>query len=168
VWQGHLPSPDITIAIVLIMAGGIGVNGAVFSVVYAVSLKPLPYSQAQQLLFISGTSGSGERIPVSFPDFKDWRAQQHSFADLTAYNVQDFSLLLNGESQYFAGAFVSANYFRTLGLSLKIGRTFLETEDESDTSRVVIISERLWREQFDSDPRAVGRTRCSVSWPSWE
>jgi predicted permease len=150
--------PGLTTAIVLIMAAGIGVNAAVFNVVYAVLLKPLPYPQAQQLLFISGTSGSGERIPVSFPDFKDWRAQQHSFEDLAAYNVQDFSLLLNGESQYFAGAFVSANYFRTLGLLPKVGRTFLDIEDQSGSSRVVMISERLWREQFGSDPGVVGRT----------
>ena len=57
--------------------------------------------------------------------------------------MQDFSLLLNGESQYFAGAFVSANYFRTLGLLPKTGRTFLDPEDQSGSSRVVMISERL-------------------------
>src|SRR5258707_13265338 len=87
----------LTIAIVLITAAGIAVNAAVFSVVYAVLLKPLPYPEAQQLLFISGTSGTGERMPVSLPDFRDWRTQQHTFEDLAAYNVEDFSLLLNGD-----------------------------------------------------------------------
>src|SRR5260370_29308490 len=150
--------PGLTIAIVLITAAGIAVNAAVFSVVYAVLLKPLPYPEAQQLLFISGTSGTGERMPVSLPDFRDCRTQQHIFEDLAAYNVEDFSLLLNGETQHYPGAFVSANYCRTLGLFRKIGRWFLENEDQSGSSRVVIISEHLWREQFGSDPGVLGRT----------
>ncbi len=150
--------PGLTTAIVLIMAAGIGVNAAVFSVVYDVLLKPLPYPEARQLLFISGTSGTGERMPVSLPDFRDWRTQQHIFEDLAAYHVKDFSLLLNGETQHYPGAFVSANYFRTLGLLPKIGRWFLENEDQSGSSRVVIISEHLWREQFGSDPGVLGRT----------
>ena len=62
--------PGIAVAIVLVMAAGIGVNAAVFSVVYAVLLKPLPYPDQQQLVFISGTSGTGERIPISFPESK--------------------------------------------------------------------------------------------------
>ena len=73
--------PGTAVAIVLVMAVGIGVNAAVLSVVYAVLLKPLPYPDPQQLVFISGTSGTGERIPVSFPDFRDWRSQQSTFAD---------------------------------------------------------------------------------------
>jgi len=128
--------PGLTIAIVLITAAGIAVNAAVFSVVYAVLLKPLPYPEAQQLLFISGTSGTGERMPVSLPDFRDWRTQQHTFEDLAAYNVEDFSLLLNGETQHYAGAFVSARYFRTLGLLPKIGRWFLDNEDQSGSSLI--------------------------------
>jgi MacB-like periplasmic core domain len=150
--------PGIAVAIVLVMAAGIGVNAAVFSVVYAVLLKPLPYPDPQQLVFISGTSGTGERIPISFPDFRDWSAQQSTFADIAAYNVQDFNLFVNGETQHYAGAFVSANYFRTLGLAPKLGRAFLDSEDQSGSARVVILSARLWREQFGSDPQVLGRT----------
>ena len=68
--------PGIAVAIVLVMAAGIGVNAAVFSVVYAVLLKALPYPDPQQLVFIPGTSGTGERIPISFPDFRDWRTHK--------------------------------------------------------------------------------------------
>jgi predicted permease len=150
--------PGIAVAIVLVMAAGIGVNAAVFSVVYAVLLKPLPYPDPQRLVFISGTSGTGERIPISFSDFRDWRTQQTTFADIAAYNVQDFNLFVNGETQHYAGAFVSANYFRTLGLAPKLGRAFLDSEDQSGSTRVVILSGRLWREQFGSDPNVLGRT----------
>jgi putative ABC transport system permease protein len=150
--------PGIAVAIVLVMAAGIGVNAAVFSVVYAVLLKPLPYPDPQQLVFISGTSGTGERIPISLPDFCNWRTQQSTFADIAAYNVQDFNLFVNGETQHYAGAFVSANYFRTLGLAPKLGRAFLDSEDQSGSARVVILSARLWREQFGSDPKVLGRT----------
>jgi putative ABC transport system permease protein len=150
--------PGLTIAIVSVMAAGIAVNSAVFSVVYAVLLKPLPYPEAERLLFISGTSGTGERMPISLPDFRDWRTQQHTFEDLAAYHVEDWSLLLNEETEHYAGAFVSANYFRTLGLLPKLGRSFLDNEDQSGSRRVVIISEHLWREQFDSDPEVLGRT----------
>jgi putative ABC transport system permease protein len=150
--------PGIAVAIVLVMAAGIGVNAAVFSVVYAVLLKPLPYPDPQQLVFISGTSGTGERIPISLPDFGDWRTQQSTFANIAAYNLQDFNLLVNGETQRYAGAFVSANYFRTLGLPPTLGRAFLDSEDQSGSARVVILSARLWREQFGSDPQVLGRT----------
>jgi putative ABC transport system permease protein len=150
--------PGIAVAIVLVMAAGIGVNAAVFSVVYAVLLKPLPYPDPQQLVFISGTSGTGERIPISFPDFCDWRSQQSTFTDIAAYNVQDFNLFFNGETQHYGGAFVSANYFRTLGLAPKLGRAFFDSEDQSGSARVVILSARLWREQFASDPQILGRT----------
>jgi putative ABC transport system permease protein len=150
--------PGLAATIILIMAAGIGLNAAIFSVVYAVLLKPLPYSDPDRLVFISGTSGIGEKIPISSPDFRDWRAQQHSFEAIAAYNVQDFNLLINGETQHFAGAFITANYFQTLGLVPKIGRTFLENEDKSGSDRVVLLSERLWREQFDSDPGVPGRS----------
>jgi hypothetical protein len=122
--------PVLAATILLIMAVGTGVNAAIFSVVYAVLLKPLPYSQPDRLVFISATSGTGEKIPISYPDFRDWRSQQHSFEAIAAYNVQDFNLDINGETQHFAGAFITANYFQTLGLVPKIGRTFLEDEDK--------------------------------------
>jgi predicted permease len=150
--------PGIAVAIVLVMAAGIGVNAAVFSVAYAVLLKPLSYPDPQQLVFISGTSGTGERMPISFPDFCDWRSQQSTFTDIAAYNVQDFNLFVNGETQHYGGAFVSANYFRTLGLAPKLGRAFFDSEDQSGSARVVILSARLWREQFASDPQILGRT----------
>lgn len=150
--------PMLAATILLIMAAGIGVNAAIFSVVYAVLLKPLPYPDSDRLVFITATSGTGEKIPISYPDFRDWRAQQHSFDAIAAYNVQDFNLVINGEAQHFAGAFISANYFQTLGLVPKIGRTFLENEDKSCSDRVVILSDRLWREQFGSDPGVVGRS----------
>jgi putative ABC transport system permease protein len=150
--------PGLTVAIILIMAAGIGINAAVFSVVYTVLLKPLPYPDPQQLVFISGTSGTGENIPVSLPNFRDWQAQQHSFENIAAYHVEDWSLLVNGETQHCAGAFVSAGYFQTLGLVPRIGRGFLDSEDLSGSDRVVVISERLWRDQFASDPDILGRT----------
>ena len=150
--------PVLAATILLIMAVGTGVNAAIFSVVYAVLLKPLPYAQPDRLVFITATSGTGEKIPISYPDFRDWRAQQHSFEAIAAYNVQDFNLVINGETQHFAGAFITANYFQTLGLVPKIGRTFLEDEDKSGSARVVILSERLWREQFGSDPGVLGQS----------
>jgi putative ABC transport system permease protein len=152
--------PGIAVAIVLVMAAGIGVNAGVFSVVYAVLLKPLPYPDPQQLVFISGTSGTGEGIPISLPDFRDWRAQQGTFEDIAAYNLQDFNLLVNGETRRYAGAFVSANYFRTLGLAPTLGRAFLDSEDQSGSARVIMLSARLWREQFGSDrPTSILTTR---------
>ena len=150
--------PVLAATILLIMAVGTGVNAAIFSVVYAVLIKPLPYSQPNRLVFITATSGTGEKIPISYPDFRDWRAEQHSFEAIAAYNVQDFNLVINGETQHFAGAFITANYFQTLGLVPKIGRTFLENEDKSGSTQVVILSERLWREQFGSDPGVLGRS----------
>jgi putative ABC transport system permease protein len=150
--------PGLAATIILIMAAGVGLNAAIFSVVYAVLLKPLPYPDPDRLAFISGTIGTGEKIPISYPDFRDWRTQQHTFESIAAYNVQDFNLLINGETQHFAGAFITANYFQTLGLVPKIGRTFLDNEDKSGSDRVVMLSERLWREQFDSDPGVLGRS----------
>ena len=157
-WRQLTKRSGLTVAIILIMAVGIGVNAAVFSVVYAVLLKQLPYPEPQQLVFISGTSGTCESIPVSLPNFRDWQAQQRSFEHIAAYHVEDWSLFVNGDTQHCAGAFVSASYFQTLGLVPRIGRVFLDSEDLSGSDRVVIISERLWRDQFAADPDVLGRT----------
>src|SRR3982751_4150719 len=127
-------SPGFTFVAILTLALGIGANTAIFSVVNAVLLKPLPYPEPQQLVGLGSadtrevrTSGSPDSI--SFPDFNDWRAQNRTFASMAVYRDKTFALAGLGEAQSVRGERVSGEFFDVLGVKPTLGRTF-KREDE--------------------------------------
>ncbi|MDT7688145.1 MAG: hypothetical protein QOE46_904 [Acidobacteriota bacterium] len=146
-----LRSPGFTAVAVVSLALGIGVNTAIFSLVNAVLVRPLPVVAAQgRLVWL--------RAPNSYPDYLDYREQTRSFDEMAAITgTREFSLTRQGgEPELLKGEFVTANYFDVLGVSTRLGRAFLE-EEQRDPSAVVVIGDRLWRTRFDSDPSIVGR-----------
>src|ERR1700733_9658051 len=156
-------SPGFTVVSVLTLALGIGANAAIFSVVYSALLRPLPYYQPDRLV----TLGEG-RIQTrdndqasrnsSHPDFVDWQKSVKSFASLTAYNFDNFTLAGNGEPKAVFAVQATPNFFATLGVKPALGRAFVDGEDGSDGPHVVMLTYGFWRSDFGGDPQVIGRS----------
>jgi len=151
--------PAFTCVVVLTLALGIGVNTAIFSVVNAVLLRPLPFPHSDQLVTVTMANPrlGGDNMPLSVADFLDWRAQNQVFQDLAAYTDNWFSLTGDGEPQRLKGVWVTAGFFSTLGAAPLFGRTFSAGEDAADREPLVILSQRTWQQSFGSDPQIVGK-----------
>src|SRR2546422_954621 len=155
-----IKSPGFTAVAVLALTLGIGANTAIFSVVNAVLLRPLPYSdpgRVMQLWEASVKKGRGE-IPASYPNFADWRDQNHVFEQVVAYSDWTFNLTGSGEPERIRSAIVSPAFFSVFGIKPIRGRVFLSGEDERGKDLVAVISESLWQRRFGSDPSIVGRS----------
>ena len=153
-------NPAFTAIAVLTMALGIGANSAIFSVINAVLLRPLPYRNPGQLLAIyemPNVRNKSSQMPVAYPDFLDWRAQSRTLEGISAYKWNPFTLTGTSEPVHVEGYIVSANLFSALGVNPALGRTFLAEEDQIG-HHTAILSHRLWRECFDSDPKVVGQS----------
>jgi putative ABC transport system permease protein len=149
-------SPGFTVTVILTLGVGIGINVAIYSVIHAVLLSELPYPEADRLVAISEAWASNIS-PISYPDYLDWRAAQHSFDEIAVSRRDDFNLTGDGEPERFSGLFVTASYFRVLKVPPKLGRTFLDEEDSVAGANPVVLSEHLWRSRFAADPAIVGR-----------
>ncbi|HYL68755.1 MAG TPA: ABC transporter permease [Candidatus Limnocylindria bacterium] len=153
-------NPGFTAVAILTLALGIGANTAIFSVVDAVLLRPLPYPEAQNLFVVYQTN-TGLGVPkngVSYPNFLDWARQSKSFEELTAVRTASFALTGQGAPTYIEAAPVTGNYFDLFRVKPLLGRTLQLSDDAANAPPVVVISERLWRSRFASDPSVVGRT----------
>ena len=151
-------NPGFTCIAVLALALGIGANTAIFSVVDAILLKPLPYKNPDQLVVIweNATHLGFPKNTPSPANFLDWRQQSSVFAGMAAFAERSFNLTGVGEPERLDGRRVSANLFDLLGVKALIGRTFVPDEDKPGT-KVAIINESLWKRRFGSDPAVIGR-----------
>jgi putative ABC transport system permease protein len=151
-----------TIVAVLTLALGIGANTAIFSVVNAVLLRPLPFHAPNQLVSVVSTRLRGNVADnASYPDFADWRTQNHVFSQMAAYDTDNFTLTGQGEAMHIQGAVVSSDLFSLLGVKPALGRAFLPDEDKLPAANgafAIILSHHLWRERFGADPAVIGRT----------
>ena len=139
---------------------GIGATTTIFSVLHAVVLRPFPFERQDELVMIWEQDESARLLEVSFPNYRDWRRQAQSFADMAAIGSVNwsFTTTINGEPESVSYAAVSTSFFETLGVRPLLGRTFLSDEDEPDAERVLVISHGLWQRNFGLDPHAVGRS----------
>ena len=158
-----LRSPGFAAVAVLTLALGIGANTALFSVVDALLLRPLPFPEPDRLVMVwPGRPADGwEHQPASFPNFTDWRARSTSFAHLAAYYAyasSTFNVTAGGEPERVQGAYVSSDFFPALGVEPLAGRWFLSQEEKPGGSeRVAVIAHALWASRFGADPGAVGK-----------
>ncbi len=147
-----------TVAAVLTLALGIGVNAAVFSVVSAVLLHPLPYSDPDRLVWITEFWPRLNNTVVPSPDFLNWTAQNQVFESVAAYGgFGELNLSGSGEPERIDGIGVTWNFFPMLGVRPALGRGFLPEEDRPGGPPVVLLSHSLWRRRFHSDPNLVGK-----------
>ena len=149
--------PGFTAAAVLTLALGIGACTAIFSVVHAVVLRPLPYAQAERLVMMWEADKNGEQSNVGYPTFTDWRAQNHSFESLSAMAYWNPTLSGAGDPQALSGASVTADFFRVLGVKPMLGRDFTAEDDRPNAARVAIISYELWEKSYSRDSSIIER-----------
>ncbi len=152
-------SPGFTIVAVLTLALGIGANTAIFSVIYAVLLRPLPYPEADRLMIVTESDSNQPQISVSYPDYVDWKRDNTSFSELAISRRESFGLSgLQGRApEQVSGAIVTANFFKVIGLEPQLGRVFTEEEDTVGGGFLAVISDRLWQRVFARDPNVLGR-----------
>ena len=150
-------NPAFSVVAVLTLAVGIAANTAVFSVVNAVLLRALPYEQPNQLVMVweDNLKMGLDQFPASYPNFVDYRDQSQSFQSFAAFDRADFILTGMDEPQRIAGSEVSENFFTVLGIAPLIGHNFSPEEFKAGNS--VIVSNDLWRRQFNANPSIVGQ-----------
>jgi macrolide transport system ATP-binding/permease protein len=140
------------------LALGIGINTAMFSVVNAMLLRPLPVARPSQLVRVYTTSDLPEST-FSYLDYRDLRRQTRAFGGVAGHALMFAMIDRGGSSQLDLGEAVTSNYFRVLGVNPLVGRTFLPEEDAAEgANRVAMISERLWRQQYGADPSITAKT----------
>src|SRR5215472_7881011 len=152
-------SPGFTLVAVLTLALGIGANTAIFSIVNAVLLRPLPYPDPDRITVLNESSGPGQDYSVALPDYLDWQKDNTVFEQLAATRKESRNLsgIPGRDPERVSCASVTRNFFDITGLPPEIGRTFSADEDKVGAPPVVLISDRLWRRAFNADPAVLGR-----------
>ena len=153
-------NPGFTAVALVALALGIGANSAIFSVVNAILLRPLPFKDPASLVRIWGKLDKAG-IPknwISQPELLDIKEQSQTFEDLAAYDTGGANLTTSGDPARVNMASVNASLFPLLGIQPSIGRTFLEEEDKPGPDKVVLLGDALWRSRFGADPAMVGKT----------
>lgn len=151
--------PSFTLAVVLTLGLGIGASTAVFSLLDAALLRPLPFEEPSRLAMLWGVAGPERDVRGASPiEIRDWHALNRSFSDIAAYDDIALNLRMSAEPRRVEAEMVSASYFRILGATAAIGRTFTAEEDRvPDAHPVAVISHAMWTTQFGGDPGIVGR-----------
>src|SRR2546423_23859 len=147
-------TPGFTFIAVLTLALGIGANTAIFSVIYAVLLQPLPYPQGDRIVILTETDTNQPQISVAYPDYVDWRRDQTVFDALAISRRESFNLSgLEGRApEQISGGLVTESFFKVIGVSPQLGRVFTEEEDRVGGPAVCVISDKLWQRLFNRDP----------------
>ena len=161
-----LRTPAFSVTAVLTVALGIGVNTAVFNLIYTVLLDPLPYRDSERLVHLAETHPDFPAYQVAAPDFFDWQTTAASFDGIAAYTFQEMNKwTITGDGEPEPVQIVQASYqlFPLLGVQPLIGRAYT-AEEEAKKSPVILLSESLWRRKYGSDPSIVGRKIRLVDW----
>ena len=153
-------SPGFSLTAILILAFGIGLTTAIFSVVNVVLLRPLPYKDPDRLVTVWGYDRPKgfDTDQVSYPDFIDWKNQNHVFESMAASTDAMYTMTGAGEPAAIIAYQFSPEYFDVMGVAPALGRTFLPDEIEPGKNHVVVLSNRLWKERFGGDRDIAGRS----------
>jgi putative ABC transport system permease protein len=151
-------NPGFTAVVVMTLALGIGANTAIFSVVYAVLLRPLPYQDASRLVLLNETTPNVGTVSVSYPNFIDWRKQSQTFSQMAAVREVGFNLTGVVRPENLRSLAVSPTFLAILGVKPLLGRDFSAQEENAGTAPVVLVSYDMWQSHLGSDPDVVGKT----------
>src|SRR5437016_5301755 len=152
-------NPAFAAVAILTLALGIGANTAIFSIVNAVLLRPLPYPDANRIMVLNESAGPGQDFSVALPDYFDWQRDNTTFEHLAATHKESRNLsgIPGRDPERVSCTSVTRNFFNIAGLNAQLGRTLSEDEDKVGAPPVVVISDRLWQRAFNRDREVIGR-----------
>jgi predicted permease len=151
-------TPGFALVVVLTLALGIGANTALFSVVNGVLLSPLPYPHPDELVALHESKMNFLSGSISYPNFRDWQRNNHTFAAMAVMRRSGFTLTGRGDAEQIRAELVTSDFFRILGVRPLAGRTFATGEDEIGAAPLVLVSEGFWTRKLDASPAAVGQS----------
>ena len=155
--RGYARTPAFTLVVITTLALGIGASTAIFSLVNGILLRPLPFADADRLVFADEVTPQGNHISVSWPNFLDWRERQRGFASLAASRHELVILTGGDRPERLIGRRVTANFFQTLGVAPVIGRSFTDADDRPDAAPVAIVSDQFWKNGLGGSSDVVGK-----------
>ena len=147
-----------TLVAVMTLALGIGANTAIFSVVNGVLLNPLPYPHPEQLVTLHQNKANFEFGSISYPNFRDWQKDNHTFSSMAISRRFDFSLTGLGDAEQLRGRFISSDFFSTVGVNPVLGRDFAPREDAIGAAPIALVSAGFWKRKFGSAPSVLGKS----------
>jgi putative ABC transport system permease protein len=153
-------NPGFTLIAVVTLAVGIGANTAIFSVVNAALLRPLPFAEPDRLVFVGAVDAQGRAMAVSAADFNDFRRSQ-SFEQIAAHRGRGFTITGDGDPVVVSATTVSTNFLAALRVRAALGRTFLSEDTQAGAARVVVLSHHLWRRRFGASAGVIGQKLTS-------
>jgi putative ABC transport system permease protein len=152
-----LKHKGFTAVAALSLALGIGANTAIFSLVYTLLLRPLPYHEPARLVLLSEKGQSGRRATIAYPNFSDWRERAQSFEGMASVRDQSFNLTGVERPVQLRGRTVNWNFFHLLGVQPQLGRLFVAGDDRYGAARTVLLSHTMWQAQFGGETNVLGR-----------
>lgn len=157
-----LNKPGFTAVALLVLMLGIGSNIALFNVINAIILRPLPFKEPDRIMMVWGKNPrlnlSQTEFPTSYLDFLDWQKQNRAFDYISAFQANSVNLAEGSEPERVGGVGVTSDFFKVLGIEAARGRTFLPEEDISGNQTVVVLSHNFWQRRFGSDPEVIGKS----------
>jgi putative ABC transport system permease protein len=155
-----LKHPGFTCMVVLTLAVGIGANTALFSIINALLLRPLPFPQPERLVQVweVARQSGNQKFPVALPNLVDWRRESRSIAHIAAYLPVGFSMSDHDQPEHISVLSVTTDYFKVIGVAPMLGRDLREEDGQPNAPRTAILSHGFWRQRFAADPQVVGRS----------
>jgi putative ABC transport system permease protein len=150
--------PSFSLVALVALALGIGANTAIFSVVQAVLLRPLPYPSPAELVQLNERGLTGTVSSISAPNFRDWKARNRTFDAMAAYTTASLTVTGVGDPRQVPTGFVDPDLFRVLGVTPALGRAFTAADAQFGAPHLAVLTDGLWRAQFGADPGVIGRT----------
>jgi predicted permease len=156
--RGILRAPAFSLVVILTLAVGIGANTAIFSAVYAVLLKPLPFPSGERLVWLGESSAKASGISVTWINFENWRMENHSFESMAGFEKADLTLTGRGQAALTHAGVVTNEFFRLTGSRPIMGRLFAAGDDEPQSAATVVVTKAFWAKSLSADPHIVGKT----------
>lgn len=154
IWKARV----FSLIVILTLAVGIGANTAIFSAVYAVLLKPLPFPSGERLLWLGESSAKASGISVTWLNFDHWRKENHSFESMAGFEKADLTLTGHGQAVLTRAGVVTNEFFGLTGSRPIMGRLFTASDDEPQSAATVVVSQSFWAKTLSADPQIVGKT----------
>jgi predicted permease len=156
--RGMAKAPAFTLIVILTLAVGIGANTAIFSAVYAVLLKPLPFPSGERLVWLGESSAKATGISVTWINFEHWRMENHFFESMAGFQKADLTLTGRGQAVLTHAGVVTNQFFQLTGSRPMMGRLFTASDDEPRSPATVVVTESFWAKTLSADPQIIGKT----------